>query len=166
MKTLILFLSFVLTSSAFAEESPLHWFRKGSVQDLGEHCENFIQNIETRRSQIAPKISLQYANFTYRWQTSEDGWVSNPRPGLDSKFVCSVEIQSSVPVVLEKGESLSHVCDESVLSSLLCKHSSKECETLRQQAAQEENVLDATIYEESSPFTGVSCQIVKAKLKF
>lgn len=140
----------------------LQWSRKGTTQELGERCEKFIQNIDTRKKDIASKraLELEYKKFTYSWSSDID---ANGR----AQIICNVELHSeleNVKIVGYKVKSLFWVC-ESQDSAGICKNYASDCEQIRQEALKGENVLDATIYRGGSLLQGNICDIVTATVK-
>ncbi|MEK2644497.1 hypothetical protein [Bdellovibrio sp. BCCA] len=140
----------------------LNWSKKGTVQELGERCEKFINNIEARKNEIAKsqRVELKYKNFTYGYSQDiqEDG---------RAKIICSVELHSEVPEVKFDSRIVKKffwVC-ESKDSAGICAHYVSECEAARDEALQDKNVLDATIYRGASLLQGSICEVVTVKFK-
>ncbi|KHD88446.1 MAG: hypothetical protein OM95_09625 [Bdellovibrio sp. ArHS] len=140
----------------------LNWSKKGTIQELGERCEKFINNIEARKNEISKsqKVELKYKNFTYSWsnEIQEDG---------RAKIVCAVELHSELPEVKFETKSVKRffwVC-ENKDSAGVCAHYFDECEAVRDEALRDGSVLDATIYRGGSLLQGNICDIVTVKFK-
>lgn len=140
----------------------LNWSKKGTVQELGERCEKFINTIEARKNEIAKskKVELKYKNFTYSWSNDiqEDG---------RAKIVCRVELHSELPDVQFDSKIVKKffwVC-ENKDSAGICAHYEDECQAARNEALRDTEVLDATIYRGASLLQGEICEIVTVKFK-
>ena len=140
----------------------LNWTSKGTAQELGEHCENFIANIEARKIELGKNqdLVLKYKNFT-RSLTSEI------QENGQAKIICSVEIHSEradVKVISQTYRTLNWVC-ENEQSAGICNHYLKECEDLRQASFSEPGVLDSAIFWGGSLLQGTRCIIGMAKIQ-
>lgn len=140
----------------------LNWSKKGTVAELGERCEKFITAIENRKNEIAKsrKIDLKYKNFTYSWSNDiqADG---------RAKIICRVELHSELPDVKLESKTVKNlfwVC-ENENSGGICRHYMKECEALRDQALNDKDVIDSTIYMGGSLLQGTICTVATAKVK-
>lgn len=140
----------------------LNWSQKGTVQELGEKCEKFIENIEARKNEIAKsrKIELKYKNFTY-------GFTRDVQADGRAKIVCSVELHSELADVKFDSkitEKFYWVC-ENKDSAGICAHYMDECEASRQNALRSSDVLDAKIQLGASLLQGQICEVVTVKFK-
>ncbi|WII72144.1 hypothetical protein QJS83_16905 [Bdellovibrio sp. 22V] len=140
----------------------LNWSKKGTVQELGERCEKFINNIESRKNEIAKsqKVDLKYKNFTYSWSSEIEA-------NGQAKIICRVELHSEIPTVKFDSKIVKKffwVC-ENKDSAGICAHYFNECEAARDEALRSSDVLDATIYTGASLLQGQLCEIVTVKFK-
>lgn len=140
----------------------VRWSRMGTVQELGERCEQFIRGIDERRNEItkSQNFDLKYKKFTYSWsnEIQADG---------RAKIICSVELHSELPEVkleTKKFKDFFWVC-ENEDSAGICRHYMRECEAARVEALKGENVLDATIYRGGSLLQGNICTVATVKVK-
>lgn len=139
-----------------------HWFKKGTVQELGERCDKFIRNIDERKKKITENIPLDlaYKKFTYRWS-------DEVQPDGRAKIVCSVELHSENAQVKLPGtvEARFFWTCENESSSGLCLHYVKECEDARDEALKGEDVLDARIQFGASLLQGVICEVATVRAR-
>lgn len=140
----------------------LEWSRKGTVQEMGERCEKFINEIDARRAQIAQRrnLDLKYKKFTAQWsnEIQADG---------RAKIICRIELHSELPEVKIEGKKFKNynwVCDDEN-SPGICRHYMRECEEARREALKGEDVLDATIYLGGALLQGMTCTVVTATVK-
>lgn len=140
----------------------LNWSKKGTVAELGERCEKFINHIEARKNEIAKskKVELKYKNFTYSWSRDiqADG---------RAKIICNVELHSELADVKfdsRIAKKFYWVC-ENKDSAGVCAHYMSECEAAREEALRDGEVLDATIYLGASLLQGQICEVATVKFK-
>jgi hypothetical protein len=139
----------------------LKWSKTGTAQELGQQCEHFLNNIETRKNNIAKEMPLvlKYKNYTYSWsnEVQADG---------RAKINCNIEIHSElaeVKVQMHKVKDFFWTCDDD-RSAGPCAHTMSECERVRDEALSGENVLDSRIYMGGSLLQGRICTVVTARI--
>lgn len=152
------------TTCTFGKPSKrvLNWTKQGTITELGNKCEKFLANIEARKSVIAQQqqVVLGYKNFTYSWSKKIDA-------NGQAQIICHVELHSeleNVKIISETYKKFNWVCETKDQPGI-CAHLRSECEAARDQALQNPEVLDATIYNGGSLAQGDICYVATAIFK-
>jgi hypothetical protein len=152
------------TSCLFGTDSGrvVEWRKKGTLDEMGQGCEKFINRIEERKNEIlkSQHVVLKYRNFTARL-------MRDPQTRQIQDVQCKIELHSELPDVKFEHKMIKRffwVCDDDS-SGGICGARMKDCVATRDQALQDPEVLDATIYLDASLLQGRMCEVVTVKFK-
>jgi hypothetical protein len=135
------------TSCLFGTDSGrvVEWRKKGTLDEMGQGCEKFINRIEERKNEI----------------------LKSQQTRQIQDVQCKIELHSELPDVKFEHKMIKRffwVCDDDS-SGGICGARMKDCVAARDQALQDPEVLDATIYLDASLLQGRMCEVVTVKFK-